>query len=200
MSRRGADVELPDLTGRLAVVTGASDGIGLAIAERLAAAGAEVVMPVRDAAKGAAATRRITSAAPGARVSTRPVDLASLRSVHELADGLLAEGRPLHLLINNAGVMTPPERRATADGFELQLGTNHLAHVALVARLMPLLQAGSARVVTQSSVGASTYAVHWDDLQWERSYSALQAYSSSKIALSLFALELARHSRTGGWE
>jgi NAD(P)-dependent dehydrogenase (short-subunit alcohol dehydrogenase family) len=126
------DVVVPDLTGRRAVVTGASDGIGLGLAERLVRAGAELVLPVRNPAKGRAATDRLRAAVPGAVVTTRPADLASLESVAALADGLLAEGRPIDLLVANAGVMTPPARTTTADGFELQLGTNHLGHMVLV--------------------------------------------------------------------
>ena len=196
---RTVDIELPDLTGRRALVTGASDGVGLRIAERLAAAGAEVVLPVRDAAKGEAAAARIRAAVPAARLVTRPLDLASLASVESLADALLAEGLPLHVLIANAGVMTPPTRRTTADGFELQLGTNHLGHAALVLRLLPLLRDGAARVVSQISVAADQNAVAWDDLGWERRYDAGRAYSSSKIALGLFGLELQRRSTAGGW-
>ncbi|WP_392542496.1 SDR family oxidoreductase [Oryzobacter telluris] len=198
MSRR-ADLALPDLTGRRALVTGASDGIGLRIATRLAAAGAEVVMPVRNAAKGAAAADRIRTEVPGARLVAEDLDLSSLASVAALADRLLDRGAPLHLLVNNAGVMTPPERQSTADGFELQFGTNHLGHAALTARLLPLLRAGGARVVSQTSVAARSGAVNWDDLEWERSYDGMRAYRQSKIAVGLFGLELDRRSRALGW-
>ncbi|MVA74445.1 SDR family NAD(P)-dependent oxidoreductase [Auraticoccus sp. F435] len=196
---RPAHLALPDLTGRRAVVTGASDGIGLGIASRLAAAGAEVVIPVRNRAKGEAAVARIRRDHPGATVSTRELDLSSLSSVAALGEELRAEGRPIHLLVNNAGVMTPPERRTTADGFELQLGTNHLGHAALVAHLLPLLSAGRARVTAQVSVAARSGRMNWDDLGWERSYDAMAAYRQSKIALGLFALELDRRSQAGGW-
>ncbi len=199
MSRRTVDVPLPDLTGRRAVVTGGSDGIGLVIARRLAAAGAEVVLPVRNPDKGEAAAAAIRAAVAGADVSLRSLDLASLASVAALGTSLRAEGRPVHLLVNNAGVMTPPVRLETTDGFELQLGTNHLAHVALVGHLLPLLREGRGRVVSQTSVAAKSNAVHWDDLSWERSYHAMRAYSSSKILLGLFALELSRRSEAGGW-
>jgi NAD(P)-dependent dehydrogenase (short-subunit alcohol dehydrogenase family) len=101
--------------------------------------------------------------------------------------------------VNNAGVMVPPERRTTADGFELQLGTNHLGHVALVAHLLPLLSAGGARVTSQLSVAARNGAMHWDDVNWETLYDARRAYSQSKIAFGLFALELERRSRAAGW-
>ena len=139
-ARKYTDVVVPDLTGKRAVVTGASDGIGLGLAERLARAGAELVLPVRNPAKGEVAVGRLRAAVPDAVVATRPLDLASLESVADLADDLLAEGRPIDLLVANAGVMTPPARNTTADGFELQLGTNHLGHMALVGRLLPLLR------------------------------------------------------------
>ncbi|WP_233571593.1 SDR family oxidoreductase [Cellulomonas triticagri] len=193
------DLPVPDLTGRLAVVTGASDGIGLRIATRLARAGADLVLPVRSPAKGDAAAHRVREAAPRARVDLRPMDLASLTSVAAFADGLLADGRPVDVLVNNAGVMTPPTRQVTEDGFELQLGTNHLGHAALVARLLPLLVAGRARVTTQVSVAANQNAVHWEDLSWERGYHPMRAYSSSKIAAGLLARELHRRSEAEGW-
>ncbi|UOQ55755.1 SDR family oxidoreductase [Leucobacter allii] len=199
MARGITDIEIPDLRGRRAVVTGASDGMGLRIAARLAAAGAEVVLPVRNARKGDAALAAIRETAPGALVSTRGLDLSSLASVTALGEALRAEGRAVHLLINNAGVMTPPERQETADGFELQFGTNHLGHFALVAELLPLLIAGRARVVSQISVAADQHGINWGDPNWERSYHGRRAYSQSKIALGLCALELDRRSRAGGW-
>ncbi|MFJ4837572.1 SDR family oxidoreductase [Streptomyces sp. NPDC088746] len=199
MPRQDIDITVPDLTGRRAVVTGASDGIGLGIATRLAAAGAEVVMPVRNPRKGEAAAARIREQAPGANVSLRTLDLSSLASVAELGKTLLDEDRPIHLLVNNAGVMTPPDRQTTADGFELQFGTNHLGHFALVNHLLPLLRAGQARVTSQVSVAANSNAIQWDDLNWERSYKGMRAYSQSKIAFGLFGLELDRRSRAAGW-
>ena len=199
MPRTQLDLDLPDLTGRRAVVTGASDGIGVGIATRLAGAGAEVVLPVRDAAKGAAAVARVRDRHPGARVVLEELDLASLSSVAALGERLRADGAPVHVLVNNAGVMTPPQRRTTADGFELQLGTNHLGHLALTAHLLPLLRAGSARVVNQTSVAARRGSVQWDDLGWERRYDAMGAYRQSKLACGLFGAELGRRSQEGGW-
>ncbi|MFR9728065.1 SDR family oxidoreductase [Saccharopolyspora sp. MS10] len=196
---RTIDITLPDLTGERAVVTGASDGVGLRIARRLAAAGAEVLLPVRNPAKGEAALAEIRREVPGAAVSLRELDLSSLRSVAALGAELRAEGEPIHLLINNAGVMTPPDRRATADGFELQFGTNHLGHFALVAHLLPLLRAGRARVISQLSVAAARGSINWDDPNWENSYDARAAYGQSKIAKGLFGLELDRRSRAEGW-
>jgi NAD(P)-dependent dehydrogenase (short-subunit alcohol dehydrogenase family) len=196
---RTSDITLPDLSGRRAVVTGASDGVGVGIATRLAAAGAEVLMPVRNARKGEAAITGILRQYPAANVSLRELDLSSLQSVAALGETLRQEDRPIHILINNAGVMTPPDRRTTADGFELQFGTNHLGHFALVARLLPLLRAGRARVTSQISVAANQGAINWQDLNWERSYDGMKAYSQSKIAFGLFGLELDRRSQASGW-
>jgi NAD(P)-dependent dehydrogenase (short-subunit alcohol dehydrogenase family) len=190
---------LPTLTGTRALVTGASDGIGLGIATRLAAAGAELILPVRNPAKGAAARAAILQAAPDAVVTLPALDLSSLASVAALGATLQAEGQPIHLLINNAGVMTPPDRQVTADGFELQFGTNHLGHVALVAHLLPLLRAGSARVTSQISIAANQGSINWDDLNWQKSYNGMRAYSQSKIAFGLFGLELQRRSASLGW-
>ncbi|MDO9378453.1 MAG: SDR family oxidoreductase [Nocardioidaceae bacterium] len=199
MPRQQIDPTLPDLRGRRAVVTGASDGVGLRIAQQLAAAGAEVVMPVRNRAKGGAAVDRIRETQPQARVSLRDLDLSSLQSVAALGRTLGEEGLPIHHLVNNAGVMTPPTRMTTQDGHELQLGTNHLGHFALVAHLLPLLRAGGARVTSQVSIAARSGSLDWDDPESERRYVGGRAYSRSKIALGLFGLELDRRSRALGW-
>ena len=193
------DITIADLSGQRAVVTGASDGIGFGIAMRLAAAGADVLLPVRNPRKGEAAVTRIRQTLPDATVSLREVDLSSLDSVAALGKALREEGQPIHILINNAGVMTPPDRQTTVDGFELQFGTNHLGHFALVAQLLPLLRAGRARVTSQVSVAANSGAINWDDLNWERSYDGMRAYSQSKIAFGLFGLELDRRSQAEGW-
>lgn len=199
MSRRTFDIEIPSLTGRRAVITGGSDGIGLRIATRLARAGAEVVLPVRNPQKGESAASAIRAAAPNASVRTTPLDLSSLDSVAAFGETMRAAGEPVHLLINNAGVMTPPDRQTTADGFEVQFGTNHLGRFALVAHLLPLLRAGRARVTSQVSIAANQGAINWDDLNWERSYNGMRAYSQSKIAFGLFGLELDRRSEAFGW-
>ncbi|MFJ9083381.1 SDR family oxidoreductase [Streptomyces sp. NPDC102384] len=199
MPRKPIDITVPDLSGKRAVVTGASDGIGLGLATRLAAAGAEVLLPVRNPRKGEAALARIRERVPHANVSLGALDLSSLDSVAALGETLRGQDQPIHLLINNAGVMTPPDRQTTADGFELQFGTNHLGHFALVAHLLPLLRAGRARVTSQVSVAANQGAINWDDLNWERSYDGMKAYSQSKIAFGLFGLELDRRSRAHGW-
>lgn len=199
MPRRSLDITIPDLTGRRAVVTGASDGIGLGIATRLAVAGADVVLPVRNRRKGEAALARIRAQAPDAAVRLADLDLSSLASVAGLTADMRAAGEPIHLLVNNAGVMTPPARQETADGWELQLGTNHLGHFALVAGLLPLLREGRARVTSQVSVAVRRASVHWDDLQSAASYDGMTAYGQSKLAIGLFGLELDRRSQAAGW-
>jgi NAD(P)-dependent dehydrogenase (short-subunit alcohol dehydrogenase family) len=194
-----SDFQIPDLSGQLAVVTGASDGIGQVIATRLARAGADVVMPVRNPDKGERAAAQIRAQAPGASVSTQVLDLSSLASVAELAAILTAQGRGINLLINNAGVMTPPDRQITENGFELQFGTNHLGHFALTLGLLPLLREGKARVTHQTSIAARSGKINWADLNWENSYDGMKAYTQSKIAVGLFARELDARSRQGGW-
>jgi NAD(P)-dependent dehydrogenase (short-subunit alcohol dehydrogenase family) len=196
---RATDISIPDLRGKLAVVTGASDGIGQVIAARLALAGADVIMPVRSAAKGESAAARIRAHAPGAKVTTRALDLSSLDSVAAIAGQLNAEGRPIDILVNNAGVMTPPRRQETKDGFELQFGTNHLGHFALTLGLLPLLRAGRARVTHQTSIASRSGGINWADLNWESSYDGMKAYTQSKIAVALFARELDARSRAAGW-
>jgi len=199
MPRKKPDITVPDLTGQFVIVTGASDGIGLGLAGRLAAAGADVVLPIRNPTKGAAALTRIRAATPGANVSTRELDLSSLASVATFSDRLNAEGRPIDLLINNAGVMTPPTRQVTPDGLEVQFGTNYLGPFALVAHLLPLLRAGKARVTSQTSFGAAQGAFNWDDLQWAQKYVPMKAYNQSKLALMIFGLDLDRRSKAGEW-
>lgn len=199
MPRRPIDLTLPDLSGRRVLLTGGSDGIGLGIAIRLVRAGAQLVLPVRNPVKGEAALTRIREQSSRADVSLESLDLSSLASVAALGERMRGDGRPIHVLINNAGVMTPPDRQTTKDGFELQTGTNHLGHVALVAQLLPLLRDGGARVTSQVSVAANQGSINWDDLGWERSYDGMGAYSQSKIMLGLFALELGRRSTRHGW-
>jgi NAD(P)-dependent dehydrogenase (short-subunit alcohol dehydrogenase family) len=165
----------------------------------LAAAGAEVIMPVRNRAKGEKAIAAIHAEVPAGTISLRDLDLSSQESVAALGETMRREGDPIHILINNAGVMTPPERQTTADGFELQWGTNHLGHFALVGHLLPLLRAGRARVTSQISIAARSGRVDWDDLNSERRYNGMRAYSQSKVAVGLFGLELERRSAANGW-
>ena len=191
---------VPDLTGKLAIVTGANSGLGFGLARRLAAANADVVMAIRNRAKGQAAIEKIRATVPDAKLTIKTLDLSSLAAVAALGEQLNTEGRPIDILINNAGVMTPPERDTTADGFELQFGSNHLGHFALTAHLLPLLRAASgARVVSLSSLAARTGRMHFDDPQFEKSYAPMSAYGQSKLAVLLFARELDRRSREAGW-
>ena len=132
-------------------------------------------------------------------VTTADLDLASLESVRALGDKILAAGRPVDILINNAAVMTPPTRHETQDGFELQFGTNFLGHFALTASIFPLLREASARVTTLSALAARSGSFQWDDLQYQGKYAAMRAYGQSKLAEMLFALELDRRSRAAGW-
>ncbi len=184
-----------------AVVTGATGGLGYETAAGLARAGAQVVLAGRDAAKGQAALARLRRDVPGASVEFEMLDLANLASIQAFAGRMLAAGQALDTLVNNAGIMAPPARRTTADGFELQFGTNYLGHFALTARLMPALlraEAG-ARVVQVSSVAHRRGRIAWDDLQSERHYNPWTAYSQSKLAMLMFALELARRAKAQGW-
>jgi NAD(P)-dependent dehydrogenase (short-subunit alcohol dehydrogenase family) len=191
---------VPDLSGKLAIITGANSGLGFGLARRLSAAGADVVMAIRNRAKGEAAIEQIRATVPDAKLTIKPLDLSSLASVAALGEQLNAEGRPIDILINNAGVMTPPERDTTADGFELQFGSNHLGHFALTAHLLQLLRAARARVVSLSSIAArQSGKIHFDDLQFEKSYAAMSAYGQSKLAVLMFARELDKRSREGGW-
>ncbi|WP_345801226.1 SDR family oxidoreductase [Microbacterium sp. AZCO] len=194
-------IRLPDLRGQRAVVTGASDGVGVEIARALAIAGADVVLPVRNRAKGERAVASILADAPHAHLTLVDLDLADLASVAKGAEALFAAGRPIRILVLNAGMIAlgDPVRHTSADGFELHFQTNHLGHFALVARILPLLRAGAARVTVQSSLAARSAQLRWDDLQLERHYSVFAAYGASKLALSLFALELGRRSAASGW-
>ena len=191
---------VPDQAGKLVVVTGANSGTGREATRRLAGAGAHVVMAVRTVAKGERARDEILAAHPGARLEVRRIDLADLASVAEFADGLIADGRPVDVLVNNAGVMAPPTRMTTADGFELQFGSNFLGPFALTLRLLPLVLAASApRVVTMSSGMANYGRIHFDDLQWERRYRPNLAYAQSKLADLMLALHLAAIAAQRGW-
>ncbi|HEU0206116.1 MAG TPA: SDR family oxidoreductase [Pseudolysinimonas sp.] len=192
-------VHVPDLSGKLAVVTGANSGLGFGLTGRLAAAGAEVVMAVRNREKGEAARNELLAANTAARLRVERIDLASLDSVAEFAAARVAEGRPIDILLNNAGIMMPPNRETTEDGFEFQFESNYLGHYALTARLLPLLRAAAApRVTSLSSIMAHFGRYRWNDLQSER-YSPVRSYGLSKLAMLSFARELQVRSAAAGW-
>ncbi|OBJ46267.1 SDR family oxidoreductase [Mycobacterium colombiense] len=200
MVKPDLSLDVPDLRGRFAVVTGANSGLGFGLAKRLSAAGADVVMAIRDRVKCEQAIAEIRRDVPEAKLSIRQLDLSSLSSVAALGEELTAEGRPIDILINNAGVMTPPQRQQTSDGFELQFGTNHLGHFALTGRLLGLLRAAeSARVVTVSSIAATQGSIDFGDVNAEQGYKAMHSYGVAKLAQLMFAIELDRRSRAGGW-
>lgn len=191
---------MPSQIGRLAVVTGATGGLGYETALALAGAGAEVILAGRNPARGRDALQRIQAQQHNAKIRFELLDLASLASVAQFADCLVAEQRPLDLLVNNAGVMALPQRQFTQDGFEMQFGTNYLGHFALTARLLPLLQrSGGARVVNLSSVAHRRGAIDFNNLQGEHGYTPWRAYSQSKLAMLMFALELQRRSEAQSW-
>ena len=199
MSAKWTSDEVPGQRGRLAVVTGANTGLGFETAQVLAARGASVVLAVRDIEKGKRAAARIAGTTPGANVMVQPLDLASLDSVRAAAGELRARHPGIDLLINNAGVMFPP-KQTTRDGFELQLGTNHLGHFALTGLLLEqMLPVPGSRVVTVSSQAHRIRArINFDDLQSERSYSRVAAYSQSKLANLMFTYELQRRLSGAG--
>ena len=200
MARNDHDVTVPDLSGKLAVVTGSNSGLGLGLTTRLSAAGADVTMAIRNRGKGEAAVEQIRATVPNAKLTIKSLDLSSLASVRALGEELNAEGRPIDILINNAGIMQPPQRETTADGFELQFGCNHLGHFALTGHLLPLLRAADgARVTSLSSSAQRLGGINFGDLQWEKQYNATRAYAQSKSANLMFAIELDRRSRQGGW-
>jgi NAD(P)-dependent dehydrogenase (short-subunit alcohol dehydrogenase family) len=191
--------DIPSQRGRTAVVTGAG-GLGFEDALALTKAGAKVVIAGRNPRKGDEAVDAIRRALPSADVRFELLDLASLASVAAFAERLNRQLGSLDLLINNAGVMTPPRRETTADGFELQLGANYLGHFALTAGLLPLLKRGEdARMVSLSSVAARQGAIDFDDLNAERGYRPMPVYAQSKLACLMFALEFERRSEAAGW-
>ena len=187
------ETDVPNQTGRTAVITGANSGIGFEAARVLAARGASVVLAVRDLDKGKAAASRISAAAPSADVTVQHLDLSSLNSVRNAAQQLRASHDRIDILINNAGVMNTP-RNITVDGFELQFGTNHLGHFALTGLLLDrMLTVAGSRVVTMSSSAHRVRAsIHFEDLQWEHRYSRIGAYGQSKLANLMFTYELQR--------
>lgn len=196
---RWTDADIPSQQGRTFVVTG-TGGLGYEDALALARAGAEVIIAGRNAEAGRAAADSIKVKIPDAKISFGQLDLADLASVRRFCNRLASERAALDGLINNAGVMNPPVRMETVDGFELQLGTNYLGHFVLTARLLPLLRRGiRSRVVTLSSIAARQGDIRFEDLNFGEDYAPMKAYAQSKIACLMFALELQKRSEAGGW-
>jgi NAD(P)-dependent dehydrogenase (short-subunit alcohol dehydrogenase family) len=205
MSRHWTAAEIPDQTGRRVLITGANSGIGYMTALKLARKGATVVLACRDERRGRAAISRMVADSPGVQLELVLLDLASLASVREVAARELDRGLPLDLLINNAGVMAPPKRLETKDGFEMQFGTNVLGHFALTGLLLPALEQAAAkadsqetrpRVVTVASIAHKRGRINFDDLQSKEQYSPMAAYQQSKLADLMFSFELERRRQS----
>ncbi|MFV1365985.1 SDR family NAD(P)-dependent oxidoreductase [Mycolicibacterium elephantis] len=194
MTAKWTAADVPDQSGRVAIITGANSGLGYDTAAVLADKGAHVVLAVRNLDKGRQAVDQIKSGSPNADVTLQELDLSSLNSVRKAAAELRAAHPRIDLLINNAGVMYVPRRETTEDGFEMQFGTNHLGHFALTGLLLEnMLQVGGSRVVTVSSVGHRILArIHFEDPHLERKYNRVEAYGQSKLANLMFTYELAR--------
>jgi NAD(P)-dependent dehydrogenase (short-subunit alcohol dehydrogenase family) len=192
---------VPDQTGKRFVITGSNSGTGKEAAKRIAAAGGRIVMAVRTPAKGDDARAEILREVPGAEIEVRRLDLADLASVRSFAEGLLAEQKPIDVLVNNAGIMVPPKRMTTTDGFEMQFGTNYLGPFALTTLLLPrILESASPRIATMSSFVANFGRIRLDDLDWTvRRYVPFPAYGQSKLADMLMGRQLARVSEERGW-
>ncbi len=190
---------IPDQHGRIAVVTGANSGLGLVTATELARHGAHVVMAVRNTVAAEREAEAIRRSAPRAEIEVRELDLASLASVHAFAKDLTADFPAIDLLVNNAGVVLLGPARTTADGFELQFGTNMLGHFALTGLLLDTLgRADAARVVSLSSITHKNAHLDFDDLISRRDFNASRAYGRSKLATTVFGLELDRRLRAAG--
>ncbi len=191
--------DMPDLSGCIAIVTGATSGIGAEAATALAGHGAAVILAVRDTGKGARTRAAILARHPPAQVEIEPLDMADLASVRAFAARIVESGRAVDLLLNNAGLGLLSRREETRDGFETQFGTNHLGHFALTGRLLPaLLRTKAPRVVTISSVAHRRGRIDFDDLQGERHYGRTSNYAQSKLANLMFALTLDRRAREAG--
>lgn len=187
------DVVLPDLSGKRALVTGATGGLGLEIARTLAKAGAHLVLPARNPARAEQAVDAIRASAPDAIVEVPAMDLTDLASVRDVAAALTDDDRSLDILVLNAGIalVGVRERRVTDDGFELHFQTNFLGHAVLTLGLLPLLRRSRTRIAVQGSVATGIHGVEWNDLRFDRRYAPFRAYASSKTALSLFGVALA---------
>jgi NAD(P)-dependent dehydrogenase (short-subunit alcohol dehydrogenase family) len=205
MNRTWQAADIPSLSNKRVLITGANSGIGYHTALKLARKGAHVLIACRNRQRGEAALARLHADSPGIQADLILLDLASLESIRTVAAAELAQHRPLHLLINNAGVMAPPKRLETSDGFELQFGTNVLGHFALTALLLPALQQAAnespadiairPRVVTIASIAHKRGQLNLDDLHSQKNYSPMQAYQQSKLANLLFTFELDRRLR-----
>ncbi len=201
MTKHWKAADIPSLDGKRILITGANSGIGYHAALKLARKGAHVMLACRDRQRGEEALARLDADSPSAHTELVLLDLASLASVRDFAAQELAKRRPLHILINNAGVMAPPQRLETADGFELQFGTNVLGHFALTALLMPALEQAAAesvdrpRVVIIASIAHKQGKINFDDLQSTKIYGPMRAYQQSKLGDLLFAFELDRRLR-----
>ena len=187
--------DVPSQAGKRYLITGGNSGIGYYAALELARRGASVVLACRDKARGEAAARQLNVESGGATAEVLELDLASLDSVKRVAEGLVARAVPFDALINNAGVMAPPKRQESRDGFELQFGTNVLGHYALTCRLMPVVK---ERVVTLSSIAHKRGQIAFEDLQSKAGYNPMRAYQQSKLADLMFAFELERKLRAAG--
>lgn len=198
MANKWTARDIGDLTGKTAFITGASSGLGLHCTRALAAAGAHVIMACRNLEKGAKVQEEIQSEVPHADISLQALDLADLQSVQACAATLTRDDSRIDILLNNAGVMAVPLSR-TADGFEMQIGTNHLGHFALTGQLLPRLNEGARIVTVSSQAHRLTPGIDIDDLNWERRrYKTWQAYGDSKLANLLFHYELDRQARQAG--
>ena len=204
MSKSWTLADVPSQAGKRILITGANSGIGYHAAFTLARKGAHVILACRDRRKGEVALARLATEAHGTTSELAILDLASLASVHEFAARQLEQQRPLDILINNAGVMAPPKRLETVDGFELQFGTNVLGHFALTGLLLPALQQAAAasseapRIVTIASIAHKRGRLNFDDLQYKQNYAPMKTYQQSKLANLMLALEMDRRLRAAG--
>ena len=198
MSNKWTQQDIPDMTGKVVIITGANSGLGLESTKALAAKGATVVMACRNVRKAEEAKAEVLAANPAARLDVMALDNASLASVRAFADAFKSKYDRLDLLLNNAGVMAIP-RALTEDGFEMQLGVNHLAHFALTGLLLDVITATpEARIHSTSSSAAFSGAINLDDLMGEKSYGRWTAYGQSKLANAAFATELNRRLQAAG--
>lgn len=199
MKRNWTAADIPSQKGRSVVITG-TGGIGYEIALEMTRAGAEVIMAGRNKDKGEEAISKIKKMNLAGNICFEKLDLADLASIKAFGERIRTQRKSLDILVNNAAVMNPPQRKVTKDGFELQMGTNYLGHFALTAYLLPLLQKGNKpRVVTMSSIAHLQGVINFEDLQSENNYKPMVAYSQSKLACLMFALELQRRSDAAGW-